>query len=865
MNIKKIILTFFLSAMLCSFAVPANAQQPQSEDEFIRSLGIAADFSSENITRAETASIAASILNISGEGTADFADVSSSHKNYRDISAVVSAGIMSGSGGYFNPDNIISKAEFITVLLRTAGYRDIAEQFGGYPYGYLKLASETRLSGGLDDYYSPVSSSDAMKLLYKLLNIDYAGVDDVYTINGNAVSSLYTLGSGKTVLKQFFGIDKVKGVVCATENIYIGNRKLTNKNNAIVCSDGVDFICQKDGNIDKYVGFTSNVYLKDDKIVFIDTLKEAETITVSDRDFVSISSDLRTLKYLEDGKSKTASIRRNADFVYNGRSCYGVLKSDFNVENGLLELYDFDLDGVYEYVKIESCTPVVVNSINYDTKTFNDIKTNKTYNYDDSKNLVVVSDGREYDFSNIKKYDLLFISESKGTDSLTTINVSGVAGEGTVDAVSSYEIVIDGDSYGVGKNINTAAFKTGKNYLVAVDKSGAVVYFMEKSGGNSVYAYVIDAGQKSGIKKQVQIKMFTADNEVVVFDVADKVKINGTRTDNTDIFSTSLFSGGSVLPQLVSYKLNSSGKINSIGIASAEQEPSMERSENLTLNADMSALLRLNGNGSVGTADGSKKYLMSPATCVFVVEKQGSSINENTLWSCKKADLKFVGNLNYNVKVYDSSYAKVCGAIVFEINPTLNRDIRYPNTECFIVSDVAQTLNDDGEEVVMLKGMAMGKEVSYTENEYVKFDGISCGDVIYMYIEGGRPVSAEKAFGLKSSSADASYTLTADLDWSTAKGMLDFYSSNAYMGRLATIYGKIDYVSRDDVDSVVVVPNGTTIRHPVFLANTTRIYIYDAGRKNLRVGTQFDLDLSKDSVFLCVAYSTASDIIIYEQ
>jgi hypothetical protein len=78
------------------------------------------------LTRAETAAIIARIKNLKGSTSKQlYKDVSRDHWAYRYISQVTNAGYMNGHNRFFHPDEPISRAELVTLVLRLRGVRPV--------------------------------------------------------------------------------------------------------------------------------------------------------------------------------------------------------------------------------------------------------------------------------------------------------------------------------------------------------------------------------------------------------------------------------------------------------------------------------------------------------------------------------------------------------------------------------------------------------------------------------------------------------------------------------------------------------------------------------------------------------------------
>ncbi len=117
------------------------------------------------VTRAEMAQILINMLQLKGvaptisEGEA-FTDVPKTHWAYNAIHLAMQAHHIHGYGdGTFGPENMVTNAQAIKLLVSALGYAPLAEEAGGYPEGYLKVAADI----GLTQAVSFVSTDSAKR------------------------------------------------------------------------------------------------------------------------------------------------------------------------------------------------------------------------------------------------------------------------------------------------------------------------------------------------------------------------------------------------------------------------------------------------------------------------------------------------------------------------------------------------------------------------------------------------------------------------------------------------------------------------------------------------------------------------------
>lgn len=106
----------------------------------------------KTVTRAEMVAIICRMIgeteNFGTDGT-QFSDVLSTHWANSFIIKASSLGVIGGyEDGTFRPDETVTYAQALTMVVRAMGLEDRALEAGGYPDGYIKIANENGLAGG---------------------------------------------------------------------------------------------------------------------------------------------------------------------------------------------------------------------------------------------------------------------------------------------------------------------------------------------------------------------------------------------------------------------------------------------------------------------------------------------------------------------------------------------------------------------------------------------------------------------------------------------------------------------------------------------------------------------------------------------
>ena len=105
----------------------------------------------KNITRAEFATIVARSFNLTEASTAEtFSDVPADHWAKGYIGAAKNAGIINGfEDGTFKPNDNVTEEQAVKMIVAALGYTEEATAAGGYPDGYIKVASDKKINADL--------------------------------------------------------------------------------------------------------------------------------------------------------------------------------------------------------------------------------------------------------------------------------------------------------------------------------------------------------------------------------------------------------------------------------------------------------------------------------------------------------------------------------------------------------------------------------------------------------------------------------------------------------------------------------------------------------------------------------------------
>jgi hypothetical protein len=336
-NLKKVIsavIAFALTASTAAFAAPSFTDVADTADyaqavSTLASLGIIngyedGSFKPDNqITRAEVSVMIVAAINRTADaegqkGNTPFADMNNEAYNWASgfVNVAVSEKIIAGfEDGSFGPAKNVTYAQVAKMLVCAAGYGDYAEYLGGWPNGYLSVASDKGITAGVSaGQDEAVTRAQVAKMIYNTLDVPMVASNGfvISETTGTVVPSLKIMDGKEgryyqTILTQKHQAYVVEG--------YVSN---TNRTNAATCDgDEVEFTIQYTEN------YNDSEFVKQKNS---DTADSAEIILVGDTDAADYlltyakaivkfneDDDAEFVCFIPSGKNKTVSF--DASFI----------------------------------------------------------------------------------------------------------------------------------------------------------------------------------------------------------------------------------------------------------------------------------------------------------------------------------------------------------------------------------------------------------------------------------------------------------------------------------------------------------------------------------------------------------------------
>jgi len=542
-------------------------------------------------TRAQLATIAVRLLGLEkaaelSAGPTMFSDVPANHWASGYINVAVNQGIIKGYGdGRFGPDDPVTYAQAITILVRTLGYGPVTEGVGTWPTNYIAKGAEI----GVTKDVAFRANDPAIRGKIALM------ADNTLEINIMEQEFFGSLTSYKVTTKTIL-TDKldiaadrwVEGVVDATP-IYNG---LTQIKANLISINGAEYEVEKDIDVNNYYGLAVKALLDKDKekIVYI-------SVETDDKYIVE-----GTFDEFDDGKlkinesSKKYAFATGAELFLNGQVTSPITDGSGQITGitgmtGDAASVKFITNPDYEIEKLmvwQESNPDVVKEIKkgkikfVNGKPQIDIDALEDDAEDGNIVLIVEKNGQKASLDDIEVGDVVShytigdVEYFKVTDNKVKGELYRVRGEEATKFVvkgSTYERIEaaffstdEGDST---TNITAATAESTKDlvgeYVVLyLNGFGEVVYVEGdvEATSDTMYAVFIE-DVSGGIPSIVEgddeyyIRVFNPSSEKKVLLKFDEVG-NSTAGNETGYSAARLIQAGS----LISYKLDKDGYVD---------------------------------------------------------------------------------------------------------------------------------------------------------------------------------------------------------------------------------------------------------------------------------------------------------------
>lgn len=846
--IKKKAALILAVIMTFSVLLPISAEEnkePIRTEEFLllQGLGmvdeeIAARSGGDVMTRAQFAGIQARLAGcVEGSVSAGnrFIDVMKGSLYDDEIHYLRNLGIVSGADPYrFLPDDPITLEQACAIAVTALGYKRAAEEeHGGYSDGYIYMAHRSGLLDGGIEKDHPLTVEEGMRLLKKTaLALVYVAKQ----IGSNEIR--YETEEGRTLIAEYCGIWADKGIFTDNGITALNGASKAGEGRLVIGGRTLTYDAKADtaGKIGRYVEYyykdTGNesrlIYLceraKDNKVLRI----RAEDLCVDDSGY-----GVDTILYYKDDKIASAKLSVDLNLIYNGAAYPEFDRNTLMLESGFLTLIDNSGDGIYDAAVVEEYQNCVVSSASAaEQKIYgangiciDAVKYDYVFIYGDT--------GEPVSIDAVKKNSVLSYMPSYH-NTVLTIYLSNKTVTGTVDRTGKdgentfYEV--NGVRYEAAHNlfadienqiIGAALPEVGKAYLLRLDKDGRIAAAELMDENVWKYAYFVGMRSEGTFNQNTVFRLVMTDGSVFEGYTIDNVSLNGEKIKSAALMSNEVFyRDGKPKRQIIKVRINGDGDITAVETATEELNEFGYNAERFSRSPTLSTAKYFGNNVKI-----IGQYGIAPNAVVFEdLDKDDASANFSVedIRVLTAADL-IDGQRYSSVDFYEMDETLTASFVVYGSNPGgVYKD------QLLTVRHVSETLDEEGNPIKAVSGIAYGAEVEYTESEDGVFpEDLKMGDVVRVELQGNKVRLLDKMISLADHPEPQIQVKIGnsmyESEWTNMFGYVYGKSNNAIslINSSGSAYGKISNVSLN--------------------ANAGKVTIYDNQRKTVYAGTLGDI------------------------
>ncbi len=833
---RKLTAAFTAIAMSCSMAMTAFAALPSDVvdspyEEAIETLGALSIMvgdkdtglfrPDEALKRSEFAKIAVEAVGLGDVAAANnkqtkFPDVVSDHWANGYINVATEQGMVIGDDeGNFRPDDTISYAEAMTMLVRATGYEPAAESRGGFPTGYIVIGSQN----GINKNANASADDDVLRGMVAQMVFNSLTVKLMEQVGfGNDASYEVT---EKTLLSDKLDVTKGYGQITATANTSInGASTLRDDEIRIGDSDVYKLADTSYGEAAKnLLGFNVVYYVHEESngdqtlILARAEASKNSSIEVMAEDIESVSEDDGiTLSYWldkeNDKQPQEAEIGAEAKLIYNGKA-ETLSASELQPEAGFVRLLDVDRDDTYDIVFVTSYENYVVDEVTVSSNRISD-KYGKPSLVLDPKDkdlkFNIYRAGQRITISDLNEWDVLSVAKSKDGKLLNIEAVSNKV-EGRVEEISGDKYIIDGKEYEKAANY-TASIRLNDEGTFYLDIEGKIAAVDTTAARSGNYAYLVNAALGTGFEDTLEVKLFDKDGETKLLTSGNKIKFNGQTGQTPSAVLEALESDSVVTMQLVTYEVNARGELVELNTAT-------DLTSSGTIDEDV---FGLNQKGTMKYKAASKKLgnvNVNAETIVFDIpngktDTADFAIQDYTI---------FDDETDYDVSIYDMQEDLTAKVIVV----TNSQGIANADAPIAVVDEVTTTNNADDVTVDKLYAYQNGERVSFLASE----EGILVKDVT---AKTSKKVQRGDVIQLKLNAKGEIDSIRVLLD---AEDKETEFKSNPAQD-LEIVYGKVEKKFANSINVTVDAEDEESNPYPMqnYSIEGVTVYEFDSAKSN---------------------------------
>lgn len=775
-----------------------------------------------------------------------FPDVVSNHWANGPINVAEQQGMVIGDDvGTFRPDDPVLFQEAVTIMVRALGYEPKAQTSGGYPSGYMVVASDNQMLKGITaTAAAPATRGDVAQLVFNSLTVNMM---EQTGFGSNASFEVVD----KTLLYDRLNVEKAYGQITGTSETTLTGGSTVAEDKIMINDKTFD---EGDTMASQLLGYNVVYYARIDRTTDTKTLiavipqeSKNNVLEIPAGNIVSIAGEADTNKTVSywrettDTSTKTASIVASPTYIYNGKYEATLTNEQLKPESGNLILLDTDTNNVYDIVFVNHFTNLVVETVSSATGRVTDKYNNGSLLLDPEdtdKKYVLIKDGEEIEPTALEEWNVISYTVSRDGQ-LTKAYVSTESILGTVTQISKdgYRIDNSEETYKKATNYpNEIKLRDkGRFYLDVEGKIAAVDQTAITTGAaiRGSYGYLVGAAKQGVLDEEIQFKIFTAQGKTEVLTGTSKIRLNDKYGLTADELLASFGKDGTVTPQLITYETNSEGKLTGIDVAVDKTETQAPNKGVFTKNIAAAEQIYKSATASLGNVK------VGEDTIIFDIPADSGT--DTTRYAVRTSSM-FSNNTPYDIIVYDLQEDFSAKAIIV----TNTTGITEATSPLVLVDEIAEGQNEDFDAVDIVYGIENGERVELMSSDktvFVKGDKkLAQGDIFqYSTNAQGEVDKITLLFDVDNKTTEFSKNIATDLD---------------------VVYGR---VTRKFADSVNVSVNGE-VRN--FRTTGALVYEYNSKRNtnNVNVVTSGDIEVYEEGnevrLFIKISEDAVSEMVI---
>lgn len=819
----------------------------------------------DTMTRAELVSCVARLMGfdeLSGGIKADtqFEDVPLDAWYADEVYMMAALGIIHGtSKDRFDPMAEIQYEQAVKIMVNILGYGKVAEEQGGYPTGYMNLASRLGLLKNVKSV--PFTRESVMRIIYNSLDVQIledTGTGEMSVYGNTLRKNLMEGDSDTTILEN-------QGIVTANADTYLISADSTFGDEEIEI-DGVRYDATG-VDISGLLGLEVDFYAEvddygDNKLISVKPSKNNTVTVIDEKDFIRIEGE--KLHYYKNENQKTqANISSSCKFVKNGRLLKQYTQNDLTLFRGTVTAVDNNNDRELDVIFIDDFYNVRVADVSENTIVLNgnDRIDGKKYvtiddEDDDIRIAIYNKDGSRITVDMIEENSILSVTASDDATYIKLVcennNITG-----RINEINDEELLVD-EAYYKLYSADSFDVSVGDNAVVYLDYRGYVAY-VEKISMEEQYAYVLSSARDEELYENLNVKLIIGkkiqmhyskneenldDTDLIPSIVCENENVRKLRTVANVKIDGTKFTGDNIPEGLYRYTLNKDGEIRTLH----------------------TALFAGGGNGmkynvydkTFGANKANTPIAIDDDTIVVCIPKNQDASGSDYLIPLEISDKETTRTFDVSGYDFDKETKKV-NIIVFKelMNsssiPKIDPVSGSPSVG--LVKSANVTLNED--EDLCLKLVLVTKQgtketvINNIEGKNEFFKKLKNGDLIY-YVNG---LDGEIA----------NYQIISSLK------NIDKSPFHINKGRVdEKVFGRVVDIEYDEIDNdtnrlvnVIDMMSETSVSVNVNKRNSPVIFVYDSGGGYAEVGTIEDVVPKDDErLFVLRPYSSTVRAIV---